>query len=204
MGEPWDARPKLGNRSSRVLYEAIGRALTTWELLETYLADLYAAFCEADCFDEKANHSYGKPLNFYGRIIELRRAACEYFVKHPNQSVEAEFCWVVKFTNGFSHRRNDVAHGVVAMLHMARDPQETILSGLGPPQWCLVPPHFREAKFVSPETPAHILTSREINAFTNAFWPIKYRKNSSCFLLLSNFHSTHHAEDLRCHQQEDH
>ena len=39
---PWDAPPfpKRGNRSSRVLYEAIGRALTTWELLETYLAKI--------------------------------------------------------------------------------------------------------------------------------------------------------------------
>ena len=93
-------------------------------------------------------------------------------MKYPNQAIEGEFSWVVTFTTGYSHRRNDVTHGVMAMIHMATDPKQSFLSGYGPPQWALVPPHFREAKFVSPNTPAHILTSREINAFTEGFWRI--------------------------------
>jgi hypothetical protein len=61
-------------------------------------------------------------------------------------------------------------HGVVRLLHMVLDPRRGLLTA--PTEWCLVPPHFREAKFVSPDTPAHILTSREINHFAAAFWPV--------------------------------
>jgi hypothetical protein len=174
MPDPWDRPPfpKRGNRSDRVLYEAIGRALATWEELETMLAHLYAALCGHSAYDTKANHAYGAPLNFRTRLAKLERAGVDYFTKHPHPTLEAELGWVIQNAAGWSQRRNDVAHGVMRFLHMALDPQAGLLTGRGPPQCCLVPPHFDEAKFVSRDTPAHILTSREINAFAAAFWPI--------------------------------
>lgn len=175
MGEPWDAPPfpKRGNRDQRVLYEAIGRALVAWEELETELAHLFAAFCGESRFDEEANNTYGEQLNFAQRMNDLQRAAKAYFVRYPNQVLEAEFCWVSRFTIGFSRRRNDVAHGVVRLIGMVQDQHETLLGA--PLQWCLIPPHFREAKFISRDIPAHILTSREINKFAVAFVKIMTR-----------------------------
>jgi hypothetical protein len=170
--DPWHPPPfpKRGNRSSRALYEAIGRALCTWEELETMLAHLYAALCGRSQFDAKANHAYGEELNFRNRLTELERAGCRYFVKRPDQTQEGELAWVIRYVRGYSQRRNDVAHGVVRLLHMVLDPRQGLLTA--PTEWCLVPPDFREAKFVSPDTPAHILTSREINHFATAFSPI--------------------------------
>jgi hypothetical protein len=173
VDNPWDAPPlpTRGNRSERVLYEAIGRALSTWEELETRLAGLYAAFCEQSQYDRATNNEYGAPANFRVRLAALERAGCRYFVKRPHQDLEGEFAWLIRTADGWAQRRNDVAHGIVRFLHMVRDPQATLLSG-NPIECCLVPPHFREAKYISPDTPAHILTSREINSFAIAFWPI--------------------------------
>ena len=85
MVNPWDPPPfpKQGNRSHRTLYESVGRALTTWEDLETYMASLYAAFCGKSCYDQKANNAYGEPSNFSQRITKLRNVADSYFTKLP-------------------------------------------------------------------------------------------------------------------------
>jgi hypothetical protein len=180
MADPWDAPPfpKYGNKSSRILYESIGRALSTWEELECFLASLYAALCGKDRAETEANNKYGKMNNFKDRLGELNRAGCRYFVNRPNQNLEGEFATIIKFTKGYSARRNDVAHGIVRMIHMTRDPSAGMLSFRGPPQWCLIPPHFREAKYISPSIPAHVLTSREINGFSRAFWPIIRRTHA--------------------------
>jgi hypothetical protein len=176
--DPWDAPPfpKRGNHSRRVLYESIGRALSTWEELESTLARLYAAFCGKDQYDTEANHAYGTELNFRNRLTELQRSACRYFIKRPHQDLEGDLAWVVRYATGYSRRRNDVAHGVVRLLHMVLDPRQGFLSA--EPGWCLVPPHFREDKFSSPTLPDYILTSREINRFANAFWPLVRRAHA--------------------------
>jgi hypothetical protein len=173
MPDPWDPPPfpKRGNRSSRALYEAIGRALSTWEELETMLAHLYAALSGCSQYDTQAINDYGEQLNFRSRLAKLEHAGCRHFVKRPNQTLEAELAWVIRYVGGYSQRRNDVAHGGVRELRMVLDAREGLLS-TKPSEWCLVPPHFRGAKFVSPDTPVHILTSREINHFAAAFWPI--------------------------------
>jgi hypothetical protein len=128
--DPWDPPPfpKRGNRSSRALYEAIGRALSTWEELETMLAHLYAALCGCSQYDTEANHDYGEELNFRNRLAKLEHAGCRYFVKGPSQTLEGELAWVIRYVRGYSQRRNDVAHGVVRLLRMVLDPREGLLS----------------------------------------------------------------------------
>src|ERR1700693_2666187 len=143
MAEPWDRPPfpQQGNRSSRALYESIGRALCAWEELETALAHSYAALCDKSRFDERANNAYGEESNVKRRIDALRLAGRKYFARRPNQELEGELFWIVKYVEGYSARRNDVAHGVVRLIHMVKDPRATFLGGPpGPPQWCLVPP----------------------------------------------------------------
>jgi hypothetical protein len=176
MPDPWDPPPlsKRGNRSNRALYEAIGRALSTWEELETILPGLYAALCGHSRFDPAANNAYGKEPNFRKRLTALERAGSRYFMRKPDQILEGELAWVIRNSAGYSRRRNDVAHGVVRLL----DPQQGTLTVSVPAQWCLVPPHFRGAKFSAPETPVYILTSREINGFAVAFWPIFRRAHA--------------------------
>ncbi len=174
MMNSWDAPPfpKNGNKSSLSLYAAIGESLITWEELEVTLAHLYSSLKSGSRFDAIAFKEYGEPLNFKDRISKLKCVACEHFIHFPDQLFEGEMCWIVANSIGFSQRRNDVAHGVVRMIHMIQDPRATLLSFTGSPEWCLIPPMFKDAKYVSPNTPAHILTSREIKKFTAQFWKI--------------------------------
>lgn len=179
MPNPWDAPPfpKRGNKTERALFESIGRALTAWENIEAFLASLFAALQGKDLTNREAHNEYGIEANFQGRLRALREAGDAYFVKRPNQALEGEFFSLLKEIEGWSARRNDVAHGLVCAMHLARDRSRTLLSG-GPLEWCLVPPEFREAKYLDRNTPAHILTSREINAFAAAFFPVARRAHA--------------------------
>lgn len=173
MPEPWDRPPfpKQGNRSVVALYASIWRALNFWEQLETTLAHLFAALCEEELFDEMANQAYGEPTNFRGRIAGLKAAGCRDLQKRPNQTLEGDLAWVIRHAVGYSERRNDVAHGLARLIRM-----DDINAILGTDmRWCVVPPHFREDKFVAPNTPVYILTSREINNLAHAITAIDVR-----------------------------
>lgn len=174
MSNPWDAPPfpKFGNKSARVLFAAIGEALITWEELEITLAHLYSTLKTGSQFDPVAFKEYGEPYNFKDRMAFLKREADHRFVREPDQLFEGEFNWIVTNANGFSQRRNDVAHGVVRLLHKMQDAEASLLSFWGDPQWCLVPPMFKDAKYVSLDTPGHILSYREIKRFTANFLKI--------------------------------
>ena len=92
MGNPWD-RPPLptqGNRSIRILFEAIGRTLNAWEEIEVEMAHTYSAFAAGERFDAAANRAYGEPSNFVSRLAGLQRVAQTYFVACPSQEVEGE------------------------------------------------------------------------------------------------------------------
>lgn len=180
MGYPWDAPPfpKRGNKSPKALYQSIGQALTTWEYLEGTLANLYAAFCEKEYFDDAANLEYGHEANFRSRFHNLKKAADRYFVRYPNQETEGEFHELARHIEGYADRRNDVAHGVVDYLHFIRDRGGRYSLLTVPQEWCLIPPRFKGTKYIDPQTPAHVLTSREINKFTNAFWPLIRRASA--------------------------
>jgi hypothetical protein len=90
---------------------------------------------------DKPTMNMSPPLNFRARLAKLERAGTQYFTKRPHQDLEADLAWIVQNAAGWSQRRNDVAHGVVRLLHMVLDPRETLLTA--PTEWCLVPPHFR-------------------------------------------------------------
>jgi hypothetical protein len=181
VADPWDAPPfpKHGNKTQKSLFEAIGRALTTWEELESFLSHLYAALCEKSASDEVANFEYGQVTSVPRRMDELNRVGSVYFIKHPNQSLEGDLNSLIIYINGWSGRRNDIAHGVVRLIELVQDPYgKTFLSAST--EWCLVPPHFKEEKYIRFDTLAHILTSREINAISKEFWPLIRRVFTLC------------------------
>jgi hypothetical protein len=156
-----------------VLYEAVGRALMAWEEVECELSHLYSAFITRWPFDIEANRKYGEPLNFVHRAQALERVACRYFCKNPCQDMEGAFAEIMRLANGWSTRRNDVAHGRARPSHWILNPgsRETLLGVRGPLQWCIIPAHFKEDKFIDDE-PTYVLTSPEMRRFAAAFWSI--------------------------------
>lgn len=175
MSPSWDPPkfPERGDSDHSVLLESVGRALTSWEDLESFLAHLYAGLSEKSLYDQTAIYEYGALPNVPSRVEALRLAGNAYFIKYPHQTLEAELCWVANNFLGWSQRRNDVAHGVVRLIDMAKDRRKTFLSSAN--EWALVPPHFKEKKHFEPNIPARILTSIEINRFAHAFWEITHR-----------------------------
>lgn len=178
MPEPWDRPPlpKRGNRSDRVLFKSIGRALNAWEEVEISMAHLCAAFATGDRFDSQANHAYGEPSNFNARRDRLQHAAERYFLAHPSQDVEGEFCRLMRLATGYSARRNDIAHGHSLPIQWTVDPaaRPSLLSIAGHHEWCLVPPHFSAKKFTGKNRPAYAFTSREVHQFGQVFWDIAH------------------------------
>jgi hypothetical protein len=168
MPDPWN-RPPFAKRGTaqRVLYEAIGRTLMNWEEIEGSLAHLYSAFVTGGRYDTAANREYGEPLNFVGRVECLKSAACRYFHKYCSQEAEGAFDELVRLALGWSNRRNDVAHGRARPSRWL-NPSET---GHEMARWCIIPPHFSGKKFPD-DTPAYILSSREIRRFGDAFWKL--------------------------------
>ena len=178
MPTPWDRPPfpKRGNLTQRALYEAIGRTLNAWEEIEISMAHLYAAFATGDRFDPAANHAYGVEANFNQRLAALQRVAEQYFMRHPSQDVEGEFCRLTRFVVGYSARRNDIAHSHALLSEWVIEPgsPQSLFSLAGKHRWCLVPPHFRANKFTPNKRPAYALTSWEINEFGTVFWDIAH------------------------------
>ena len=173
--QPWDAPPfpQHGDDDHDTLFASIGRALTAWEDLKSFLAHLYSGISEKSLYDQKSIYVYGTFPNVRVKVSEFRSSATRYFIKYPNQEIEATLCWILQNFEGWSQRRNDVAHGVVRSIDIAKDPQVSILGASV--SWCLVPPHFKEEKHFFPNSPARILTSIEINQFADAFWSILRR-----------------------------
>jgi hypothetical protein len=175
MGEPWD-RPPFPTRgnSERILFEAIGRALMAWEDVEGEFAHLYSTFACGWPFDLGNNRKYGEPLNFAQRIQGLEQMACRFFRLNPSQEREGAFADIVRLANGWSLRRNDVAHGRARLMHWVINPNspETLLTAPQPLKWCVIPAHFKGDKFTADNKPAYVLTSREMRLFETAFWNI--------------------------------
>ncbi len=174
MANPWDppAFPRRGDHSNKPLYESIGRTLSNWEEAESALSELYAAFKEKARYNRRAHHEYGAAASFIGRIHTLKQAACSYAVKYPSQDREGEFLSITKLIEGWVNRRNDVAHGLVRPIHVSRDGATSEI------EWCLVPPEFKEAKYIGRDRPKHILSSHEIGSFGMHFLQIMHRVNS--------------------------
>jgi len=184
--KPWDRPPfpKRGNRSDRSLFEALGRTLNAWEEIEIALAHLYAAFTTGDRFDSAANHAYGAEANFNRRSATLQSAAASYFVSHPSQEIEGEFCRLARLVTGYAARRNDMAHShALPIQWMPHSIFRTPVRSGGPAQWWLLPPHFRADKFTARHLPSYAFSSWEINEFGNVFWDIAHALSNLALLV---------------------
>ena len=181
MNEPWDL-PPLARRgcSERTLYHAIGRSLMAWEEIEGTFAHIYSVFECGNAFSLNENKAYGKPSNYSQRVLLLQNAAESFFKKHPSQELEGEFAEIIRLANGFSFRRNDIAHGRARFSHWVLNPSsmETLLNLAPNVHWCVIPAHFKGNKFTEDNQPAYIFTAREIDAFMKMFWSIAHRGNA--------------------------
>jgi hypothetical protein len=117
---PGDRGATKGDTERDTLLAAVGFALSTWEMMEEELADIFTTLIGAKW---GATRAYGSVNNFYGRADMLETAAETFFyeatigrikIAGPDREVaqtQPDFIELMKHCRQFTARRNDIAHG---------------------------------------------------------------------------------------------
>ena len=113
MTNPWD-RPTLptsADLSIDDVYSGVGHVTSQWEGIEVQLCRMYSFFVlKPD--DRMVMHDYGDQKIFMMRFEVLKQKAESFFCTKPSQEIEAKFDDLAKALDGYSARRNEVAHGI--------------------------------------------------------------------------------------------
>ena len=160
-----------GDGSVEPIYAAVGKALSQWEELENRLASLFAFFVgDVPGDDAPAVRAYGTVISFRSRCGMVNAAARAYFHKHPDEGLEAKWTDLRKQLEGYSERRNDIAHGAARMLINPRSKE-------GPHGAYLTPGLFVSKKFpLDREWPTqYFLTADQIESFSASFFSLANR-----------------------------
>jgi hypothetical protein len=111
-------RAERGAATENALYIAVGAALSTWELVEEGLAEIFALFIGAPEAGPTSGHqpairAYGSVISFRSRVEMVSAAAQAFFHREPNSEIQKQFGRLMEESNGYAGRRNDIAHGRV-------------------------------------------------------------------------------------------
>lgn len=162
MPNPWDvpAWPESAPDSREAIFMAVGKCLSQWEQVEDRIAALFAVLTgSASYFDfdiSPAVRAYGAVIGFQARTKMVQAAGKAFFHCYPETELETRFKILMDRSNGWSGRRNDVAHGSVGHL-------------LQPRGWILGPGEFNSRKVHLTEGMSYAYTASTIDTFTVAF-----------------------------------
>ena len=166
--QPWETRPpaKVGEKNDATIYEAVGRALSDWEHLESKLADLFA-FMVGNYREpglapsQPALRAYGAIVGSAARIGMLEEAAKAHFRLYPDETLQRRLGNLCQECRHFAGQRNNIAHGAAVQFFNARPAK-----GLA---WFLQPSQYGAKKNPMDAPPAYSYTSVEIGYFTHQF-----------------------------------
>ena len=168
LPNPWNPQPfpTHGDEDPEPTFQGVGKVMTAWECLEFELSRLYSVF--ARDADGPAMRAYGEGKIFRDRVDALRRIAeKKYFVAKPNQTREGCFTFIAKSVEGFSDRRNEVAHGIVFPIHTLTVFRSKFSpSEQGRLHFALIPPYYSGRKHDDIGAPTFMYTSVELQALS--------------------------------------
>ena len=135
--QPWDQRdwPTEGSSDLGLLFQAIGEAITTWEVLEGHLSLIFTYFIEAKN-ENASRRAFGIIRTFEGRNAILKEVAAVFFDTYSNDALQREFNKLQGEITSFAGRRNEIAHGVVGLW---RPKSSASLDYMVNQTWCLMP-----------------------------------------------------------------
>jgi hypothetical protein len=187
MSKAWDIPPspelKIGDAAENVIYESVGRALSKWEGL---VADLTSIFAVLTSQDEPwqynpAVRAFGAVQGAAAKSEMVQQAAEALFHNFEMQlnvdcdEYRAGLKLLLRDYNGWSARRNDVAHGYVTERRMrdsTKDDTPVISTYL------LCPSHSASRKWPVGWEPAYQYRADEIDKFGVSFDELAERVRS--------------------------
>lgn len=118
--QPWDKQPTPpeGDKKASTTYEAVGRALTQWEYLETKLAQVFAVLV-GEHWDtteppySPAIRAYGAIVGAAARLTMIEEAANGFFNVRPDPDLKKKLFDFIGECRHFAGQRNNIAHGIV-------------------------------------------------------------------------------------------
>jgi hypothetical protein len=171
MPDPWDIPPfpARGDDHEDTTYAGIGRITSRFEEIEVELSYIYSLFVDRP-EEMEAIKEYGTENNFHERIGRLVKAGHGYFLRQPNQELEADFDRITDIARKYAARRNDIAHGIVRPFQWITLPSGNAIDASQSLQFCVVPPHYKGKKFDPQDMPIYVYTRRELNALEVAMF----------------------------------
>lgn len=172
---PWDIPPKPTEAHDLPdqLYAAVGKALSSWDGVESVLAEIFSLFLGTPYFgnplQEPGIRAYGSVVSFNGRAEMLDAAARAYFHNKKTATAELEmrFRGLLNECRQFAGRRNDIAHGrVESLLGAEYDwwPQKDIDHC-----WLFLPGLLATKRYSLNHEPLFIYTVAELTYFMDQF-----------------------------------
>lgn len=100
-----------GDDNSDTVFRSVGRALSTWEGVETIFASMFGLFVESH--SKAAERAYGAITSNSGRREALKRAAEIFSSKQGDKFPQNDFDLLMKHFCRAAVTRNEIAHGIV-------------------------------------------------------------------------------------------
>ncbi|MCW0234750.1 MAG: hypothetical protein OJJ21_14215 [Ferrovibrio sp.] len=107
---------EIGDASQDITFAAVGAALSQWEHLEAWLANIFIDVCGfIGEFEPNSavGRAYGTVVAFTGRVQMIEAAAEVFFAEKGEDDDSKRLRAVIAKARGLSGRRNEIAHGIV-------------------------------------------------------------------------------------------
>lgn len=118
MDNPFHPRkpiPEIGDSNPDETYLWVGRALSMWESTEAQFSRLFSHLINPGIGSGAARLAYGSIASSNGRRDLIEKSASVFFNFFPNEELQKDLSNLSKLYVDAAARRNDIAHGIVAM-----------------------------------------------------------------------------------------
>ena len=191
MAVPWDRPyiPKLavGSITDDEIYLSVGKAISAWESVEASYASIFAGFTSQHGIDHQpAVRAFGVVTTVMTRRHMIEAAADAFFRQYDEisdlrpsmEDHQAELKGLLQLYQGWSSRRNDVAHGFVTKAVFVRDEDAWIEPDKS--MFLLVPSLGASRKRMIEWYPDYQYRADHIDVFTYAFHELADQANRFC------------------------
>ena len=183
MPSPWDVPPfpEKGANAPEPVYQAVGKALTYWDLVEQAIGGLFTFVTTGKFFDasDPTLRAYGSIVGTSARIQMVRAAVESWAQRYPDCDLVGTCHDLLRDCERWSARRNDIAHGRV-----------DCLADAFPKGWLLFPGLYSAKKRSVEGKSKYRYTAEHIEEYTEGFCDLQ-RRIDECTSAMAVWYQIH-------------